>query len=979
MLSFPPSRSVVTYPLVCLLLGLACVMGEGPVSDVFAQSTAANGSIEGTVTDGSGGVLPGVTVTVTSIDTGAERVVITSESGLYRAPLLPLGSYRVVAELQGFKTYEQLGIRIGAGQTAVIDVALQVGDLTETISVTADAPVVDVTKVDAGRTLNENEVKNLPLVSRNPYNFALLQPGVTGFENSEFGVPRFAANGTLLRVNYQIDGNTNTQKDRAGLRLLPVSEVMVREVKVVTSGYAPEFGQTTGLVYNAITPSGTNQIRGAAAYRFRRKAFSAFPFYFQGERTDARRPDTKVDTLTAEFGGPVIKDRLHYYFGFENTYRDLSSQSVITVIPENAARIGLAPQPGVIPREQTARFFIGKADYQVAQNHRFTGRTIIFRNDSPNNIGGGLTSLERTNDFLDAMESTSGQLVSSFGGNRLNELRVQYARRVQSRTANELSGTGPAINIPGVANFGGPIAGASDAGFGFEQGIWQVIDNFTLLRGKHSYKAGFDLQLVSDQRTATLFQLYTFPSIDAYLAARNGTNPRSYTTFSQLIGNPDFSMSTKGYSFFVQDDWRVTPTLKVLYGGRYDFYDYPDGQPDAPFEFSRRFNNDGNNFGPRLGIAWSVGRDRRAVVRANSGIMYDQMLLGAYESAIQQNGLPARVTATVNPTTPDAPAFPQSLADLPPGFTLPRQSIFTVDPSFEVARTWQNNVQYESALGAQYYYSVGYTFVRGDLLPVITNINPINAPETLADGRPVYAAAINANTRLDPRFNQINTVQSVGTSTYNALITQFGKRLSRGIQFDLTYTLGKGLDNAPLTTALSVQGDDGRSDPSNLDRDRGPNIMDTRHTFAGSVIAQPSFDVTSRPLAAILNGNQLGLMMQFNSGLPVNLRSNIDLNRDGILADRPLFVGRNSLYLPARYNVDARFSRFLPLRGTMRAEVAAEFKNVFNTVQTSAVNRIIPTNAFGEPTASLPTSTSQLQPTAGYEQRQFQLGFKLHF
>lgn len=959
--------------------GLAILLLLGLAAPGLAQSTAANGAIEGTVSDNSGGVLPGVTVTVTGLDTGVERTVVSNENGLYRLPLLPLGGYRVVVELQGFKKYERTGVQLSAGQTAVIDVTLEVGDLSETISVTADAPIVDTAKVDAGRNLGENEVKNLPLVSRNPYNFALLQPGVTGFENSEFGVPRFAANGTLLRVNYQIDGNTNTQKDRAGLRLLPVSEVMVREVKVVTSGYAPEFGQTTGLVYNAITPSGTNQIRGAAAYRFRRKSFSAFPFFFQGPRTDDRRPDTKVDTITAELGGPIIKNKLHYFVGYENTYRDLSSQSVITITPENAERLGIGAQPGVVPREQTARFFIGKADYQLNANNRLTARSIVFRNDSPNNIGGGLTSIQRTNDFLDAMESSSAQLVSSFGANRLNELRVQYARRVQSREANELSGTGPAINIPGVANFGGPNAVASDAGFGFTQGIWQVIDNFTWLRGNHSFKAGFDLQFVEDERTATLFQLYTFPSIDAYLAARDGINPRSYTNFQQLIGDPNFSMSTKGYSFFLQDDWKLTPTFKVLYGARYDFYDYPDGQPDAPFVFSRQFNNDGNNFGPRLGVAWALGANRRAVLRANSGVMYDQMLLGAYENAIQQNGLPARVTANVTPTTANAPAFPQSLSSLPPGFTLPRQSIFTVDPGFEVARTWQNNVQFESSLGEQYYYSVGYTFVKGDLLPVVVNINPINPVRELADGRPVYNSAITSATRLDPQFNQINTVQSVGDSTYNALITQFGKRLSNGIQFDLTYTLGKGTDNAPLTSVLSVQGDDGVSDPSNLERDRGPNIMDTRHAFAGSVVAMPTVSVDNRVLSALLNGNQVGLMMQFNSGLPVNLRSNLDLNGDGVLADRPLGIGRNSLYLPARYNVDARFSRFVPIRGTIRAEIAAEFKNLFNTVQTSAVNRIIATNASGEPLAALPTSTSALQPTGGYEQRQFQLGFKLYF
>ena len=110
--------------------------------------------------------------------------------------------------------------------------------------------------------MSDLEVHNLPLVARNPYNFALVQPGVTGIENVEFGVPRLAANGAAMRINYMIDGNTNTEKDRAGLRLLPMSEVMIQEVKVVTTGFAPEFGQTMGMVYNAVTPSGTNTFQG---------------------------------------------------------------------------------------------------------------------------------------------------------------------------------------------------------------------------------------------------------------------------------------------------------------------------------------------------------------------------------------------------------------------------------------------------------------------------------------------------------------------------------------------------------------------------------------------------------------------------------------------------------------------------------------------------------------------------------------------
>ena len=181
-------------------------------SAAFAQSTANNGTIEGIVKDDQGALLPGVTVTVTNIDTGDQRVVVTNESGLYRAPLLSLGTYRVAAELQGFKKYEQTGVSLRAGQTAVIDVALGVGAVSETITVTADAPLIDAARIDIGHSLSDQEVHALPLVARNPYNFALVQPGVTGIENVEFGVPRLAANGAAIRINYQIDGNTTRRR-----------------------------------------------------------------------------------------------------------------------------------------------------------------------------------------------------------------------------------------------------------------------------------------------------------------------------------------------------------------------------------------------------------------------------------------------------------------------------------------------------------------------------------------------------------------------------------------------------------------------------------------------------------------------------------------------------------------------------------------------------------------------------------------------
>ena len=165
------------------LLALLLMVSAQPAA---AQSQAANGAIEGTVRDNSGGVLPGVTVALVNTDTGAQRIVVTNDRGFYRAVLLPLGRYQLTAELAGFKKFEQAGIELGAGRTAEIDITMSVGDLAETVAVTADAPIVDPAKIDLGRNLNEREVKNLPLVSRNPYNFALLQPGVTGYENSEF-------------------------------------------------------------------------------------------------------------------------------------------------------------------------------------------------------------------------------------------------------------------------------------------------------------------------------------------------------------------------------------------------------------------------------------------------------------------------------------------------------------------------------------------------------------------------------------------------------------------------------------------------------------------------------------------------------------------------------------------------------------------------------------------------------------------------
>jgi len=955
----------------------------------FPQSTAANGAIEGTISDSSGGVLPGVTVTITNVETGAERSVTTNEKGLYRAPLLPLGKYRVIAELQGFKKFEQTDISLSVGQTATVNATLSVGTVSETITVSSsDIPALDIARIDIGHTMTDLEVHNLPLVARNPYNFALVQPGVTGIENVEFGVPRLAANGAAMRINYQIDGNTNTEKDRAGLRLLPMSEVMIQEVKVVTTGFAPEFGQTMGMVYNAVTPSGTNKFRGEGSYLFRRKPFSAFPFFFGcGSTTFAancpaisapadQKPDTRTDTGTADIGGPLIKNTLFFYGGWEQTRRDLSAGSLITVDPAIVAAVGVKPQPAAAPNVQTAKFAIAKTDYQINSGNRLTARWIQFHNDAPYNSGGGTLTLERATDFLDAMDSIAGQLVTSMGSSQLNEFRVQYAHRHQSSVANADSGTGPAITISNPSiGFGAPVAatGQGNAGFDFKQNITQAIDNFTYIRAAHSYKFGFDWQHIYDERTNAPQFVYTFPTVAAYLAAKSGLSPLGYTNMSQITGNLSFNMSTDVFSTFVQDDWQIAPTVKILYGVRYDLYKYPAGIADAPLTQTHEFNIDKNNFGPRVGVAWSL--DAQSVLRASTGIMYDQPILGGYEQALQLSGSPRSPVYTFSGTSAGAPIFPNGITS----GALSQQSPWAIDPAFEVAHTWQSNAQFERAVGRDFTVSIAGMYAKGNQLPVVTNINPINPIGTLADGRPIYSTTPNASTRLDPRFNLIQEVQSIGESTFKSMTISASKRYAKGLSMNVQYSLGKGLDNTPLLTQLTVQAESGRSDPSNIDRDLGPNPLDIRHSFNGNVVYLSENHSSNAVVRELLNGNQIGVLLQINSGLPVNILANRDLNGDGVSSDRPLFVARNPLYLAARKNVDLRYTRFVPIRGSVRAEVIAELKNVFNTEELSGITTNTVVDALGNPAAPIPTDPYQFVNPTGYEQRKFQLGFKVRF
>jgi hypothetical protein len=635
--------------LYCSVFSALFIFGFGEVN---AQSQALNGQIEGVVTDATGAAVPNASITIRNIETGAERQITSDESGVYRAPLLPLGTFRVTVEAPNFKRLVREGITLSAGQTATIDLGLETGDVSATVTINSDAPIADPGKIDVGRVMNTREIENLPLVSRNPYNYALLQANVTGRPNAEFGVPRINANGYTRRTNYQLDGNNNTQADRGGIRLMPISDTFISEVQLVTNGFSAEFGNTPGLIMNAVTPSGTNAVHGSASYRFRRTPFYARPFQYTSGND---LPETKADNLTFAIGGPIIKDRWHFYGGYEYVDRDLTAESgrLVTISAANQAALIASGIPasafvGAIPTSQKVNFYIFRTDAQLNDNNRLSGRFNYFDNNSPNNIAGGLNTLERSINFIDKSYSLGTQLASILSANILNEFRFQYAKRDSRNFANDNSGTGPSIVITGVANFGAP---ENDDTIAPLQVTTQFQNNLTWSFGNHSVKVGGGLNRIDDERKSNVFARYTFSSIPNYVSAKTGvlqsgaTCPsgatRCYTNYIEAFGTPEIKYNSTFYNFFAQDDWKATRKLKVNYGLRYDLYDIPDARSDSLFAASQNFKVDKNNFAPRLGVVYGL-RDGNlpTVIRASAGIYYDTVYLDFYQRAIQNNGSP---------------------------------------------------------------------------------------------------------------------------------------------------------------------------------------------------------------------------------------------------------------------------------------------------------------------------------------------------
>ena len=938
-------------------------------SDCFGQASAMNGEISGSVTDPAGTSIANAIVRITNIGTGFRQTGKTRDSGLYRFNLLPLGAYELEVQATGFATVKRSGIEVNAGATVTVNLPMQVAESTTQVEVMATGALTDPDKTDLGRTLDNNATRNLPLVSRNPYNFILFQPNVSGIANTEFGVPRkIDANGFNGRINYEIDGSNDTESDRAGIRLIPISNTYVEEVQQVSNGFAPEFGNTVGTVFNTITKSGTNDYHGEAGYIFRRTPFSARPKLLPASQPS---PDVNVNSYFADGGGRIVRDNLFFFGAIEHVNRDLPAP--VTVPAAVIAQLGLpASYANAIPFHQDVYFYMAKADWIVNSHNRVSVRYMHHSNDSPydnTSAIGGQYLTSQSYSFVDRSHVGAVQVVSTISPRAVNELRGQVAYRGQANDRFSGSGTGPSITILGVANFGGPTG----VGMVYKETTPEIVDTLTYDLNTHALKLGFSTRWIRDSQVQATGALYVFPTIASYLTAASGTNAFAYAAFGQTLGNPSLDYNSLFNGFFVQDSWKPLRNLTVVYGLRYDIYKMPDANKHSPFPFSQHFKTDTNNVAHRLGLAYGLGANERTVIRASTGIFYDPPQTDQYRRAILNNGSPAFFTLTAIPGIPYAPAFPNVLPSVPTGFNVPPGDITTISPNFATLYSYNANLSISQEIGDGFVATASYLFTKGTYLPVYRNINLVPSGSFLGDGRPIFSSTA----RTYPGFANILSAESVGNSDYNGLNLSLERRFAHGYELFATYTWSHAIDDAPEQNNIDSGNSTTLSDPSNRHRDRGNSLTDRRHVLNLTGVFTPQFHGSNKLAGYLLNLNRLSLSMVATSGDVFNIGSNRILNGDSSESaanQRPLFLGRNTVRAPAIFELNARYSRMFPVSEHKSLEFTAESTNITNTLNVTNLNTTAQVNAFG--TIILPPPNAA---TSARDQRLIQLGVRFNF
>jgi hypothetical protein len=530
--------------------------------------------------------------------------------------------------------------------------------------------------------------------------------------------------------------------------------------------------------------------------------------------------------------------------------------------------------------------------------------------------------------------------------------------------ASSASGRGPSYVIPGVISFGGSEA----LGYRFNGKTPEVAGNLSYDKGAHALKAGFSLRYVLDNNTYPAYARYTFATVEDYLSALNGVDRKSYQNFTQTFGRPTIGYDSMFLGLYVEDRWRLGRDLTLSTGLRWDLYRVPGGNNDAAFSWSRQFRTAIDNYGPRLGVAWSPNGSQKTVVRLNGGIFYDPPQTDLYRRALQDDGRPRFFTLSTGPDSGFAPDFPGVLLTPPPNYGQTALDITTVDPHFRPLRATEWSAQMSRQVAENTYLALTYSGVAGTAIPVYRNINVVFSGATLADGRPIYGSA-----RVSPQFNNILSAESVGTSSYQAFTATLRRRIASYGEYSISYTWSHAIDDAPEQNVLDSL-DLSPSDSSNRARDRGDSLTDRRHAVTAYGVFEPRFRMAPGLASRLANHNRFSFVITASSGDALNPGSNRVLNGDQSIQatlQRPLFVGRNTLRAPALAQINIRYGRKLPVWERLETELFMECSNLFNRSNITGLDTISMVDQSGRIVANAP-----MTPTSALESRTFQIGVR---
>lgn len=925
-----------------------------------SQTSRSAATLEGTVRDSSGAVIPGAKVVISNTSTDQTRTVIADEQGSFHAAELPVALYEITVQRAGFADYQNMAVMLVLGETFHLDIVLAPASSVGQVTVKAEMSAMDPSQTSFVFSVDQERIEELPVRSRNYLDFVLLAPGVASSPATSrvAGAIQpfssgFSFGGLRARSNnISVDGLDNND-EYAGASRIELSPEIVQEFQVVNNGISAESGGASGGSINVVTRAGTNVIHGDAFIFAQDSAFNARdPF-----ETDPGKPNFRRFREGFALGGPIIKNRTFYYVAAEQEHN--RGQNGADIDAQVSSTINQFLATGAFPRLSTRKittgfFPISRAETELAGkvNHQLTNSTsLMLRYAFTNNKEasdafntGGLTDASSRGSSFTSDNSLSGSVTTVYGSESVGDLRFQAATRHAVLRTNDTSG--PEIDIAGIASFGRPYGGNSERRENHYQGSY----TYTRARGKQLWKLGGTISRVGLRASISdgFGGAYLFGTLADFLAGRPDQ-------FRQAFGGNTVNCPITSFGSFVQDHWSLTSRVTLDLGLRYDFEHLP-----------ARFDEKTRNFSPRIGLAW--GPLPKLIFRAGYGVFFDRYALASLARVLEKNGTQA-FEQVADGAAATSLFFESEGGPLLSPVVGIAPSIYTADPRLSTPYTQQASAGMEYRLALNLTLRADYLFVHGVHLSRTTNVNLLSPvvltaanssslgifnPTAQQLGRPVFAPG-----RLNPHFNDVYELQDSAGSNYNGISVTVNRRMNEELEFSGSYTLSKAFDDAS-------DFDEQPENPFNLRPEWALSLQQQQQRFVFNALWElPIGDEEDKAanakdrsgwLTKIFGHMEVAPIFSVESGRPVDPLTGLDSNLGHAfpLSSRPLGFNRNSIETPGQANMDFRFLKYFPFGKFSHLDLVAESFNLLNHPNVSEINPIFGTSlgaipGFGRP------------------------------